>query len=92
MQAPSGQTAAPAVQALLMDGALAGEWVLDRRKSSIRFKSRSMFGLVPVNGVFREVSGSGTLTCCGSSVQRLRFPSSRPIAARIRALLELAES
>jgi hypothetical protein len=34
MQAPSGQMTAPALQALLKDGALAGEWVLDPRKSS----------------------------------------------------------
>jgi len=33
---------APSVQALLKDGALAGEWVLDPRKSSIRLKSRQL--------------------------------------------------
>ena len=62
MQAPSGQTAAPAVQALLTDGTLAGEWVLDRRESSIRLKNRSMWGLAPVKGIFREVSGNGTVS------------------------------
>jgi hypothetical protein len=46
MQAPSGQTTTPALQALLKDGALAGERVLDPRKSSIRLKSRSMRGLL----------------------------------------------
>ena len=61
MHAPSGQMTAPAMPALLTDGALAGEWVLDPRKSSIRLKSKVM-GLVPVNGVFREVSGSGTVS------------------------------
>ena len=60
MQAPSGQMTAPALQALLKDGALAGDWVLDPRKSSLRLKTRSM-GLVPVNGVFREISGNGTV-------------------------------
>ena len=59
MQAPSGQMTGPALQALLEDGALAGEWVLDPRRSSIRLKSKVM-GLVRVNGVFREVSGHGT--------------------------------
>ena len=29
MQAPSGQTAPPVLEALLKDGTLAGEWVLD---------------------------------------------------------------
>jgi polyisoprenoid-binding protein YceI len=62
MQAPSGQMTAPPLQALLTGGALAGEWVLDPRESSIRLKSRSMWGLAPVNGVFREVSGNGTVS------------------------------
>ena len=61
MQASSGQMTAAPVQALLMGGALAGEWVLDPRKSSIRLKSSSMRGLARVNGVFREVSGNGTV-------------------------------
>jgi len=59
MQAP--QTSTPALQALLQDGALAGEWVLDPRTSSIRLTSKSIGGLVRVNGVFREVSGGGTV-------------------------------
>jgi polyisoprenoid-binding protein YceI len=62
MQAPSGQMTAPALQALLTDGALTGEWVLDPRTSSIRLKSSSIAGLVRVNGVFREVSGNGTVS------------------------------
>jgi polyisoprenoid-binding protein YceI len=48
--------------ALLADGTLAGKWALDPDVSSIRFKSRSVFGLVPVSGVFREVSGGGTIS------------------------------
>jgi polyisoprenoid-binding protein YceI len=62
MQAPSGQRTAPAVRALLTDGVLAGQWVLDPGTSSIRLKSKSIWGLVPVHGVFREVSGSGTVS------------------------------
>jgi polyisoprenoid-binding protein YceI len=61
MQAPSGHTTAPPL-ALLTEGALAGEWVLDPHRSSIRLKSRSVWGLAPVNGVFREVSGEGTVS------------------------------
>jgi polyisoprenoid-binding protein YceI len=61
MQAPSGHMTAPALQALLQDEALAGEWVLDPRTSSIRLKTKVM-GLVPVNGVFRQVSGNGTVS------------------------------
>jgi len=59
MQAPSGQTTA---SVMLTDGALAGEWVLDPRESSIRLKTRSMWGMAPVKGVFREVSGNGTVS------------------------------
>ena len=60
MPASPTQTATPALQALLTDGTLAGEWALDPRTSSIRLKTRVM-GLVPVNGVFREVTGGGTV-------------------------------
>ena len=62
MQASSGHLAAPAVGALLEDGALSGDWILDRANSSIRLKSRSMWGLAAVNGVFRDVSGHGTVS------------------------------
>ena len=61
MQAPSGQMTAPVVRALLQDGALAGTWALDPGRSSIRLKSKVM-GLIPVNGVFREVGGNGTVS------------------------------
>jgi polyisoprenoid-binding protein YceI len=67
MHTPSGQMTAPALQALLQNGALTGEWILDPGKSSVRLKSRSMGGLVPVRGVFREVSGSGTITSDGAT-------------------------
>ena len=62
MQAPSGQMTAPPLQARLKDGLLAGEWVLDPRNSSIRLRSWHIWGLAPVNGVFREVSGNGTVS------------------------------
>lgn len=60
MQAPSGQMGTPALQALLKDGTLAGEWVLDPDNSSIRLKTKVM-GLIRVNGVFREVTGTGAV-------------------------------
>ena len=62
MPASPGHPAAPPVAALLEDGALAGDWVLDRANSSIRLKSRSMWGLAAVNGAFRDVSGHGTVS------------------------------
>ena len=57
---------APAAQALLTAGALTGEWVLDPRKSSIRLKNGSMGGLVRVKGIFREISGYGTVSPDGA--------------------------
>jgi polyisoprenoid-binding protein YceI len=56
---------APTAQTLLADGALAGEWTLDPGASSIRLKSKSIGGLVTVNGVFRQVSGNGTVSVDG---------------------------
>jgi polyisoprenoid-binding protein YceI len=61
MQAESGQLTGPPVQALLADGALTGEWVLDPRASSLRLRNKAMGGLAAVKGVFREVSGRGTV-------------------------------
>jgi polyisoprenoid-binding protein YceI len=63
MPAPSRMTASR-LQDLLRDGTLAGEWVLDPHRSVVRLKSKSM-GLIPVNGVFGEVSGSGTVSAAG---------------------------
>ena len=65
MQAPSGQVTASALRARLADGTLAGEWVLDPGKSTLRLQNKSMWGLMPVNGVFREVSGYGTVPLDG---------------------------
>jgi polyisoprenoid-binding protein YceI len=62
MAAPSGQLTAPSLPALLKDGSLAGEWILDPGPSSIRLKTRNLLGLIPVRGVFREVSGNGTVS------------------------------
>jgi len=62
MRAPSGQMTAPLLEARLRGGALAGEWVLDPGPSRIRLKSRNLLGLVPVRGVFREVSGNGAVS------------------------------
>lgn len=65
MDALSEQMTGLALLELMSDGDLAGEWVLDPRQSSIRFKSSSMLGLVKVNGVFRDVSGNGAVSADG---------------------------
>jgi polyisoprenoid-binding protein YceI len=61
----SMQTTPPAVQELLRDGKLAGSWTLDAARSEIGLKSKSMWGMVTVKGVFREVTGSGTVSAAG---------------------------
>jgi polyisoprenoid-binding protein YceI len=66
MHTLSEQITASALMALLKDGALAGEWVLDPHSSSIRLTSRVMGGLIRVNGVFREVSGDCTVSPDGA--------------------------
>jgi polyisoprenoid-binding protein YceI len=63
--APSGQLTSSALQALIQDGNLAGTWTLDTARSEVRLKSRSMWGLAPVKGVFREVTGNGTVSAAG---------------------------
>lgn len=68
MQTPS--TTAPALQDLLKGGTLTGKWVLDPRNSSVRLKSKSM-GVIPVKGIFREVSGSGTVSPDGTATGTL---------------------
>lgn len=47
--------------AALGDGRLAGSWSLDPARSQVRLATKSMWGLVPVKGVFAQVSGSGTV-------------------------------
>ena len=48
------------VPAPLDTAALAGTWVLDPAKSTVRLRSKSMWGLVPVKGSFGTVSGGGS--------------------------------
>jgi polyisoprenoid-binding protein YceI len=62
---PSEQITAPVLQELLKDAALAGEWMLDPSRSTVSLKNRSMWGLVPVNGIFRQVTGKGTVSPAG---------------------------
>jgi|SRR5919201_1615995 polyisoprenoid-binding protein YceI len=60
--APTGQVTASEVQAMLKDEGLAGSWTLDASRSTVALRSKSMWGLAPVKGTFREVAGSGTVS------------------------------
>ncbi|MGH3244954.1 MAG: YceI family protein [Trebonia sp.] len=59
------QKVSPTPHELLADGTLAGSWTLDAAKSEIGLKSKSMWGMAAVKGVFREVTGSGTVSATG---------------------------
>jgi polyisoprenoid-binding protein YceI len=65
--APSGQATASAIDELLRDGKLAGTWILDASSSQIRLRSKSMWGLVTVKGVFGQVEGNGTVSAAGEA-------------------------
>jgi polyisoprenoid-binding protein YceI len=60
-----GQPDTSALQALLGDGTLTGSWTLDPARSEVRLESRHTWGLLPVHGVFRQVTGNGTVTAAG---------------------------
>jgi polyisoprenoid-binding protein YceI len=62
---PHGQPATPALQALAGDGTLTGSWILDPARSEVRLQSRHTWGLLPVRGVFGQVTGNGTVTAAG---------------------------
>jgi polyisoprenoid-binding protein YceI len=57
---------APAVlRARLENGSLAGNWTLDAVRSTAALRSKSMWGLVPIKGVFRSIEGGGTVSPAG---------------------------
>ncbi len=64
---PSGQLTSPQLQSMLADGALAGTWRLDPARSEVRLTTRHTWGLRPLHGVFREISGNGTVTATGEA-------------------------
>jgi len=65
--APSGQLTSPELQSMLADGTLAGTWTLDAARSEVRLTTRHTWGLRPLHGVFREISGNGTVTATGEA-------------------------
>lgn len=45
----------------LRGGHLTGEWVLNPAESTVKLKTKAMFGMVPVKGTFGTLSGSATV-------------------------------
>jgi polyisoprenoid-binding protein YceI len=60
-----GQLTASALQALVQDGTLTGSWILDPGRSQVLLETRHTWGLLPLHGVFRQVTGNGTVTATG---------------------------
>jgi polyisoprenoid-binding protein YceI len=60
-----GQLTSSALESLLHDGKLAGSWTLDPARSEVRLKTRHTWGLRPLHGIFRKVTGNGTVTAAG---------------------------
>jgi polyisoprenoid-binding protein YceI len=56
-----------ALQALLQEGKLAGSWTLDEARTEVLLETRHTWGLLPLHGAFRRVSGSGTVTATGDA-------------------------
>jgi polyisoprenoid-binding protein YceI len=54
-----------ALQALLREGKLAGSWTLDPARTEVLLETRHTWGLRPLHGAFRRVSGNGTVTAAG---------------------------
>jgi polyisoprenoid-binding protein YceI len=65
MQATSEHMTAPALQVLLEKGNLAGAWVLDPDRSSIRLRAWHLWRLAPVDGVFHGLSGYAAISLDG---------------------------
>jgi polyisoprenoid-binding protein YceI len=65
--APSEQLTPAALQALLREGKLAGSWTLDPARTEVLLETRHTWGLRPLHGAFRKVSGNGTVTAAGDA-------------------------
>jgi polyisoprenoid-binding protein YceI len=58
----------------LLGGAV-GNWALDASRSSVSFRSKTIWGLVTVRGTFSDVSGTGEIGPDGSAHGRLEIVS-----------------
>lgn len=61
----SEEKTAPGLPDLPQAAGLAGKWVLDPSRSTVSLRNKSIWGLVPVKGVFRQVTGTGSVSPAG---------------------------
>ena len=59
------------LQSLLADPGAVGAWTLVPDRSSVRFASKTLWGLIPVNGRFTDVTGEGRIEADGTISGRL---------------------
>jgi polyisoprenoid-binding protein YceI len=59
------------LQAELSNGSLSGRWTLDSTRSSVTLRTKSIWGLVRIKGVFREFEGDGEIATDGSVAGRV---------------------
>jgi len=69
------QQAQAALRARLTDGSLAGHWTLNPAQSTATLRSKSMWGLTKVTGVFRDLEGSGTVSSAGEITGGIALPT-----------------
>src|ERR1700730_6107166 len=69
--APTTQLTSAALQAQLSSGSLSGRWTLDSTRSSAALRTKSVWGLVRVKGVFREIEGEGQVAADGTVTGRV---------------------
>jgi hypothetical protein len=61
------------LQSVLTDPASTGTWTLVPDRSSIKFGSKTLWGLVPVNGRFTDITGEGSIAAGGAVSGRLQI-------------------
>jgi len=58
---------------MLTDPASSGTWTLVPDRSAIKFSSKTLWGLVPVNGRFTDATGEGSIAAGGAVSGRLQI-------------------
>ena len=67
----AGPTAPAEAGALLADGTVTGEWLLDPAGSRVEFRVKHFWGAVTVHGTFGAVTGEGSVSADGTITGRL---------------------
>lgn len=63
------------IEILLRNGAFDGRWNIAPERTTVRLATRSVWGLMPVRGTFKQVSGYGSVASRGAIAGRVRIAS-----------------